>query len=77
MTYLNDIEVLAIWRFLRWLRHDIKFDGLISDSRDELIVSSKRRRFIIRLLGLIISVTSIFIIIIFPYLLLESIITGK
>jgi hypothetical protein len=77
VTYLNDIEVLAIWRFLRWLRHDIKFDGLISDSRDELIVSSKRRRFIIRLLGLIISVTSIFIIIIFPYLLLESIITGK
>jgi len=61
---LNYIKVLDIWRFLRWLGHDVQLDGLICDSRDELSVSGKRRRLIFGLLGLFISITSIFIVII-------------
>jgi hypothetical protein len=61
---LNYIKVLDIRRFLRWLRHDVQLDGLISDSRDELSVSGKRRRLIFGLLGFFISITSIFIVII-------------
>jgi hypothetical protein len=59
------IEILAIWRFLRWLRHNIQLDGLVSDSRDKLRVSGKRRGLIISLLGLIISITAFFIVILF------------